>query len=603
MKRNLFSVKLNSYQKNKIPFPENYSGAILYQNFLNQNLEGNKKLKLGSEIKKKKQEIFSMFRKNFGRHFLNVKPDSLILFQKNFGQFLFDPDSQFLARLPKLQRRLKHEKKISELKLKDKIDMGAMVYYDLKTKDKKQNRHLSMAKEKMLTISRNFESAASKDLVESGFYKVKFWNENKKKIENYFKKNLLQINNYIEEQNEDNSQKSNINDSSDNSSYEQKEKEESNEKSSINNSMINDFKQKEIQNVKLVLYEEPENKPIPNKNPININKTEVVSKNKRKNIENINKTDLKKNKKIIKSYNAENVIPKLISNNKSRNITNFSNAFRNSNIFKNISYNVSQSKINESNNSNSNFLKTTTNFNLSNSKGFTARTSIVKRYSLNKYSQKKKVPSLKNKHYKFKNNLNNLTSKLNQCTNKCNIELIKLIDINNDDNFAERKKKYLNRNKLNMKEILIEKKEIKKTELDDENDKDESENNDKTEKIKEAEKDSFRSVLQGARKDLKDKFGGKLEAHNKEKMFKKKIIHITDEQALDMVEDFLEKEKELDIRKIMETDSRLQLRQQRQMIAIRTKTKENYDKMLRLKNQLIIDKGKIFKELEKYDIN
>ena len=53
----------------------------------------------------------------------------------------------------------------------------------------------------------------------------------------------------------------------------------------------------------------------------------------------------------------------------------------------------------------------------------------------------------------------------------------------------------------------------------------------------------------------------------------------------------------------METDSRLQLRQQRQMIAIRTKTKENYDKMLRLKNQLIIDKGKIFKELEKYDIN
>ena len=86
-------------------------------------------------------------------------------------------------------------------------------------------------------------------------------------------------------------------------------------------------------------------------------------------------------------------------------------------------------------------------------------------------------------------------------------------------------------------------------------------------------------------------------------MFKKKIIHITDEQALDMVEDFLEKEKELDIRKIMETDSRLQLRQQRQMIAIRTKTKENYDKMLRLKNQLIIDKGKIFKELEKYDIN
>ena len=154
---------------------------------------------------------------------------------------------------------------------------------------------------------------------------------------------------------------------------------------------------------------------------------------------------------------------------------------------------------------------------------------------------------MKNKHYKFKNKLDNQITKLNQYTIKCNTELIKLIDINNDNNFKERKKKYLKRNKLDIKDDLIEKNQVKKIESDDDNNndknKEEKENEEQTIKMIEGEKDSVRIELQGARKDLNDKFGGKVMPQNREKAFKKKLVHISDEQALAMVEYFLHKKK------------------------------------------------------------
>ena len=615
MKKNLFSVKkFNPYQKEKDQFPASYKSSILYQNFLNKNLDENKELKLGTEIKKKKHEISAMFRNKFGRNFLNVKPDSLIIFQKLFGQYLFDPDSQFLAHFPKLQRILRHERKISEFKLKDKIDMGAMVYFDLKTKGKKKNKYIDLGKEKMLTISKNLEAAPTKDLVQEGINKNKFWDKNREKIEKFYKRNLIKnFNNFIKEQNENSQDSSEINSKTDSND---ENEEESDEKSSFNDSKNNDFKEKEIQNLKFTLGKSPKKNSTSDKNPGILILSELTDsdrkklyENKNKDRENIlNKTATKNNNKnFISSYKNGNIIPKLIdTKKKSRNISNFSGFHANSNTFRNFSYNVSNSKINESNNNNSNFLKTATNFNLSNSKGFTQRTTILNHYFPIKFSRKKKIASLKNKHYKFKNKLDDQITKLNQYTNKCNTELIKLIDINNDNNFKERKKKYLKRNKLDIKDDLIEKNQVKKIESDDDNNndknKEEKENEEQTIKMIEGEKDSVRIELQGARKDLNDKFGGKVMPQNREKAFKKKLVHISDEQALAMVEYFLHKKKELDIRKVLQTDSILEKKKIREMKYIRLKTKKNYDKMIRLKNQIIIDKGKIFKELEKYDI-
>lgn len=615
MKKNLFSVKkFNPYQKEKDQFPASYKSSILYQNFLNKNLDENKELKLGTEIKKKKHEISAMFRNKFGRNFLNVKPDSLIIFQKLFGQYLFDPDSQFLAHFPKLQRILRHERKISEFKLKDKIDMGAMVYFDLKTKGKKKNKYIDLGKEKMLTISKNLEAAPTKDLVQEGINKNKFWDKNREKIEKFYKRNLIKnFNNFIKEQNENSQDSSEINSKTESND---ENREESDEKSSFNDSKNNDFKEKEIQNLKFALGKSPKKNSTSDKNPGILILSELTDSDRKKRYENknndreniLNKTATKNNNKnFISSYKYGNIIPKLIdTKKKSRNISNFSGFHANSNTFRNFSYNVSNSKINESNNNNSNFLKTATNFNLSNSKGFTQRTTILNHYFPIKFSRKKKIASLKNKHYKFKNKLDNQITKLNQYTIKCNTELIKLIDINNDNNFKERKKKYLKRNKLDIKDDLIEKNQVKKIESDDDNNndknKEEKENEEQTIKMIEGEKDSVRIELQGARKDLNDKFGGKVMPQNREKAFKKKLVHISDEQALAMVEYFLHKKKELDIRKVLQTDSILEKKKIREMKYIRLKTKKNYDKMIRLKNQIIIDKGKIFKELEKYDI-
>ncbi len=615
MKKNLFSVKkFNPYQKEKDQFPASYKSSILYQNFLNKNLDENKELKLGTEIKKKKHEISAMFRNKFGRNFLNVKPDSLIIFQKLFGEYLFDPDSQFLAHFPKLQRILRHERKISEFKLKDKIDMGAMVYFDLKTKGKKKNKYIDLGKEKMLTISKNLETAPTKDLVQEGINKNQFWDKNREKIEKFYKRNLIKnFNNFIKEQNENSQDSSEINSKTESND---ENKEESDEKSSFNDSKNNDFKEKEIQNLKFTLGKSPKKNSTSDKNPGILILSELTDSDRKKRYENknkdreniLNKTATKNNNKnFISSYKNGNIIPKLIdTKKKSRNISNFSGFHANSNTFRNFSYNVSNSKINESNNNNSNFLKTATNFNLSNSKGFTQRTTILNHYFPIKFSRKKKIASLKNKHYKFKNKLDNQITKLNQYTIKCNTELIKLIDINNDNNFKERKKKYLKRNKLDIKDDLIEKNQVKKIESDDDNNndknKEEKENEEQAIKMIEGEKDSVRIELQGARKDLNDKFGGKVMPQNREKAFKKKLVHISDEQALAMVEYFLHKKKELDIRKVLQTDSILEKKKIREMKYIRLKTKKNYDKMIRLKNQIIIDKGKIFKELEKYDI-
>ena len=597
-----------NYLKHKKPFPESYSGSILYQNFLNKNLEENKELQLGSEIKKKKQEISSMFRNKFGRNFLNVKPDSLIIFQKLFGQYLFEPESQFLTHFPKLRKKLMQEKKITEFKLKEKIDMGALVYFDLKNKEKKGNRRLEIGKEKMLTFSKNLETKESKDVVQSEFYQIKFWDKNKEKLDKYFKKKFINdINNLIKEENEDRFIQNDEN--MENELNDGNKEEESDEKSSINNSIVKDLKEKQIQNFKL----DKSSKISSDKTLDDFIKTERKISDIKKKYEGrgedkekfLNKTVNINKKNIILSCKYGNGIRKLIeTKNKTRNINNFSGLFANSNTFRNVSNNVSNSKINESNNSNSNFLNKATNFNLSNSKGFTTRNTIFKTYFPSKFSQKKKVTSLKKKQYKFKYKLDNRITKLNQYTNKCNTKLIKLIDKNNDDNYQERKKIHLKKNQLDIKEDLIEKKEIKKNEFDDEMIPKEKEKGGQTEEIIEGEKDTVLSLLEGARKDTNDKFGGKVVPQNREKIFKKKLIHIPDDQALGMVEDFLEKKKELiDIRKVLETDSLLEKKKIREMKYIRLKTKNNYNKMLRLKNQIIQDKGKILKELEKYDIN
>ena len=606
MTRNLFSDRSNPSPNKKIPFPQNYSYSTLYDNYLLKILEENKSLKISQEIKNKKQQITTMFRNKFGRDFLTVKPDSVILFEKLFGQCLFHPDSQFLAHFPKLRKKLLNERKISELKLKAKIDMGAMLLYDLTGKGKKKTQYLDRAKEKRFAVSKNFESKATKDVVQSEYYQKIFWEKNKEKIRKYYEKNNIRnSDDFFDEENVELIGWGGNNGDGE-SSIEKNEENENDSNTSLNNSNIKNFKENNnIDSYRFSMEKANRKDSKENKKELKLN-LQDDDNNEIKNKEaknSISKTITKKGEKIISSFKNKNIKSKFKLNNinnKSRNINNLFGIFRNSTTFKNASYNISYSKINESNSNNSNFINTMNNFNLS-TKGFQSKLNNYKKYLSKSIFQKTKIISLKNKHYKFKDKLSNQIIKLNQCTNKCNSELIKLIDINNDDNYAEKKKKYKNRNKLDIKGLLIDKKEEKHNESDSDMDNEEKEA--QTEKLQETEKITIKSILEGARIDLKNKFGGKLVPQNKEKMLKRKINHISDEQALGMVDDFIEKQKELDVRKILGTDPKLIMKKKKRMNLLRLKTKENYDKMVRLKNQIIIDKGKIFRELGNIDIN
>jgi len=620
----------------EFPNIESYTDSILFKNFLMNKQDAKKELKLSKEITKKKYQISHMFNIKFGKNFLNQKPESLKIFEKRLAKYLFDPDSKFLAKFPKLQRKLRHEKKISEEILKSRIDIGSMVFFDLRGKNRRKTRNINNGKEKILTISKNFTSSPIKDIVGNTYYKTKFWDKNSKRLKSYFKNKLAKYrNNYIEEENENDEKHFNIDNEENNSikalvikDY-NTQREKSNLKlntiSNINNSGSNNshvntnIKSNTLSNNSNINSINKHNIYLKNNMGMDKNKSVVFnyldkmdpssldikinesisfglkdSKRKRSSINKYseNNTD---NDKYITSYNMDfrkldDLIPKLtIYNNLSRNQNNNSNYFTKSNTNtatnRNNIYNISNIKAN-----NKNLLFTITNFNkkkninkniLKNFKEFKINSSH--KYSPRYYLQKSE-DALKKKNIKYKNNLNNQIIKLNKYTNKCNTELIKLIDGNNDDNYKERKKEIINKTKLDIKEILVGKT----------NNSSKNKNEIPQIKNKAKEKDTIRNLIKIAIYDMGDNFG-KLEPKKKEKVLKKKIHYISDEQALEMIEDMIEKEKELNIKDIIGNDQKTQIRKENNMKLIRKKAESNYEKMLKLKNMILIDKGKVLK--------
>ena len=109
----------------------------------------------------------------------------------------------------------------------------------------------------------------------------------------------------------------------------------------------------------------------------------------------------------------------------------------------------------------------------------------------------------------------------------------------------------------------------------------------------EKEKDTLKNLIKVAINDT----GDNLDADPKktEKALKKKINHITDEEALEMLEDIMEKEKLLDFRDIIADSKKIELKRENHMKLLRLKAENNYEKMLKLTNMIQIDKRKIFK--------
>lgn len=608
---------------------ENYIDSILFKNFLAKNQEDKKELKLTREIKRKKYQISHMFNIKFGKHFLNQKPESLKIFEKRLAKYLFDPDSKFLAKFPKLQRKLRHEKKISEELLKAKIDMGSMLFYDLTGKNIRIIRNINNSKEKLLEISKNFVHTPIKDVIANTFYKKKFWDKNSKRLKHFFNK-LAKSNNYLEErdennlflENEDNNsikdlinkdckthrEKGNLKLSpSPNNNLNQKKKKYSFSSKTNGNLYVkkNNISHRKTEKGSyksdfIINIENNERSSIDLKNSESISLGKKETLRKRSSINNSIDNNLE-NDKLISSYNEDfrkfyELIPKInnyhslsrnINNNNSNLITK-SNTNNNTITTKNNIYNITNIKANTKN-----FSLTINNFNKKNIMNKTKNKNqsnifnTFKINSRNKYSPRfflqKNDDALKRKKMKFKNNLNNQIFKLNRYTNKCNTELIKLIDGNNDNNFKDRKKNILKNKKIDMKEILVEENKKNKTSKEIEK------------KIKEVEKekDTVKNLIKVAINETGDNFD--MDPKKKEKTLKKKINHITDEEALEMLEDIMEKEKLLDFREIIADRKKLEIKRENNMKLLRLKAENNYEKMLKLKNMIQIDKGKIFK--------
>ena len=145
------------------------------------------------------------------------------------------------------------------------------------------------------------------------------------------------------------------------------------------------------------------------------------------------------------------------------------------------------------------------------------------------------------------------------------------------------KKNILKTQKLDIKEILVDEHRKKKTSKEIEK---------KIEEV-EKEKDTVKNLIKVAIYDTGDNFED--DPKKKEKTLKKKINHITDEEALDMLENIIEKEKLLDFREIIADNKKIEIKREHNMKLLRLKAENNYEKMLKLKNMIQIDKGKVFK--------
>ena len=584
-----------------------FNDSILFKGFSNLSQDSKKELKLSKEINKRKIQISHLFTEKFGKHFLNQKPEQLKLLEKRLGKFLFNPNSKFLSKLPKLQRKILREKKVSEPFLRSKIDIGGMIFYELKEKNNKLIINTDNAKEKMLSISKNFSYAPVKDIIGTAFYKVKFWDKNAKRLNHFIKNSLRnknhQLNEHIQQliqenelydeimtENDDN----NININRDYNSQRERTKKISIENNKNIWSKSNFHSLTEGNKYFNNSLDKRDNTSLDNKidnsSSIRLKDRNEYTKGKRYSITKTVESETNFNAHTPNTNHLRDLIPKLSNfNNLSRNYnTNIPNLFSKSNTFR--------KNLNNINDNREHFLNTVSNFNKSNDKNYKKNifklyegslSKTIKKYSSKKIFFHKNDIILKKKKLKFKNNINDQITQLNQYTNKCNTELIKLIDGNNDDNLKKRKKIILDKNKLDIKEILIGKRNSKKNNEDEEINKE-------IEKEKEKEKDSIKNLIKIAIYDTGDNYG-EADPKVREKNLKRHVNHISDEDALEMVDKLIEKHKLYDFREILKENDKNNSKRKNNIDMLRQKAENNYERMLKLKNLIIIDRRKVFR--------
>ena len=372
----------------------------ILKNIMTQKLDKKRNLNISKEIKKRKKMFDHLIYDKFGRHFLKIKSEAYTDFIDKCKTYYFSPDSKFLNNFPKLKQSLLKEKRvnINYNKLLPKINMGSMLY--LSEADKKRNRDRNARKtEKLMTLSKNFTTQNTKDVISNEVYKVKFWNKESKNINKILKNKYLNIfkNFILKNINIVNNDETNNN--INNEITDDKNIEEINNLSPVKN------KNEDINQVDDNQYIEKikENKRY---NPIISYYNNIPNNNGRKSSQdNINLMSIKTSPNLKGSNNKKNYIKDYSFS----SLINKTNSLKTSSNEKEIINNI------KSFNSISR-----------NSKSFEIKRKL--RTSLNFSTKSKRFSNLNP--FRYKKNINNKVQDLNSQTKLCNVKLYNLITNN-----------------------------------------------------------------------------------------------------------------------------------------------------------------------------
>ena len=372
----------------------------ILKNIMTQKLDKKRNLNISKEIKKRKKMFDHLIYDKFGRHCLKIKSEAYTDFIDKCKTYYFSPDSKFLNNFPKLKQSLLKEKRvnINYNKLLPKINMGSMLY--LSEADKKRNRDRNARKtEKLMTLSKNFTTQNTKDVISNEVYKVKFWNKESKNINkilknkylNIFKNFILKNINIVNNDETDN----NIN----NEIADDKNIEEINNLSPVKNKNEDINQVDDNQNIEKI----KENKRY---NPIISYYNNIPNNNGRKSsLDNINLMSIKTSPNLKESNNKMNYIKDYSFS----SLINKTNSLKTSSNEKEIINNI------KSFNSISR-----------NSKSFEIKRKL--RTSFNFRTKSKRFSNLNP--FRYKKNINNKVQDLNSQTKLCNVKLYNLITNN-----------------------------------------------------------------------------------------------------------------------------------------------------------------------------
>ena len=150
-----------------------------YKDILLKKKNIKKQINLGHIMDNKKKEILNMLKSGIGlpKNNKTIKPDSLIKFEKGLKKQLINKDSFFFQNNPYLRRKFFNDRK-DTFNLKEKIDVGSLVYYNLKNEDNNLENKNHNQKLRYLESSSNYKVNLGNNAYEIEFQKIKLKEKN-----------------------------------------------------------------------------------------------------------------------------------------------------------------------------------------------------------------------------------------------------------------------------------------------------------------------------------------------------------------------------------------------------------------------------------------